>query len=235
MRWIIFFFILIFNYTTLSAKEWKSLRVYKKETQKDTLLPSDWLKQDRTRNTLVWQEANLFNLKNNSSQEYKSISQRRDFYKWLFNELKKKKHEVVWVKMAYFISKKMHLMEVFPYSIFSKKDIKTYAKKGSETVFNNVFIELQRLYNSQSILKTEKALEWDKTILKKEQYEWIDNIYKTIDARNLKTLERIAKGKFLYGLLVPKAVRFKGELSKAVTRYNYAIEVLKPYCENRYK
>lgn len=234
MRWIIFFFILTFN-DTLSAKEWKSLLVYKKETQQELLPPSDWLKRDRTRNTLVWQEANMFNLRNNLPQEYKSISQRRDFYKWFFNELKKKKHEVVWVKMAYFISKKLRLIEVFPYSIFSKKDIKTYAKQGSLAVFNNVFIELQILYNSRLVLKTEKALEWDKRILKKEQYEWIDSIYKTMDAKNLKTLERIAKGKFLYAIVVPRAIRFKGNLSKAEIRYDYAIEVLKPYCENRYK
>ena len=234
MRWIIIFFIVTFNYT-LSAKEWKSLRVYKNETQQELLPPSDWLKRDRTRNTLVWQEANVFNLKNNLPQEYKSISQRRDFYKWFMNELKKKKHEVVWVKMAHFISKKLRLIEVFPYSIFSKKDIKTYVKQGSRAVFNHVFIELQKLYNTRSVLKTEKALEWDKRILKKEQYEWIDSIYKTMDANNLNILERIAKGKFLYGLVVPKAIRFKGNLSKAEIRYDYAIKVLKPYCENRYK
>lgn len=234
MRWIIFFFILAFNYT-LSAKEWKSLRVYQKETQQALLPPSDWLKRDRVKNTLTWQKANVFNLENNLSQEYKNISQRRDFYKWFFNELNKKGHEVIWVKMAHFISKKMHLIEVFPYAIFLKKDIKTYSKQGSETVFNNVFEELQRLYNSKSILKAEKALEWDKAILKKEQHEWIDRIYKAMDVKDLKTLERIAKGTFLYGLFVPRAIRFKGDLSKAEIRYDYAIEVLKPYCENRYK
>ncbi|GAA3613327.1 Insecticidal toxin complex protein [Flavivirga amylovorans] len=234
MRWIIFFFILTFNYT-LSAKEWKNLKVYQRENQQKILSPSDWLKSDRTRNTQVWQKANLFNLKNNLPQEYSSISQRRDFYKWLFTELKKKKHEVIWIKMAHFISRKMHLMEVFPYTIFSKKTIKAYARQGSETVFNNAFVELQKLYTSQSILKTEQALKWDKTILRKEQYDWIDDIYKSMDTKSLKTLGRIAKGKFLYGLLVPKSIRYKGDISKAKIRYDYAVKVLKPYCENRYR
>ncbi|GAA3622000.1 Insecticidal toxin complex protein [Flavivirga jejuensis] len=234
IRQIVFALLITLN-STLSAKEWKNLRVYQKETQKQSLEPSDWLKCDRSKNTLVWQEANTFNLKNNLSQEYKTISQRRDFYKWLFNELKRKEHEVIWVKMAYFISKKMHLIDVFPYSIFSKKDIKAYAKQGSEVVFNNVFTELQSLYNSQSILKTVQALKWDKTILRKEQYKWIDTIYKTMDVNNLKTLDRIARGRFLYSIFMPKSIRFKGDLSKAEERYNYAIEVLKPYCENRYK
>ncbi|AUP78076.1 Insecticidal toxin complex protein [Flavivirga eckloniae] len=234
MRWIIVYFILIFS-NTVSAKEWKSLRVYQKETQREKLLPSDWLKRDRIKNTLVWQEANVFNLKNNLSREYKNISQRRDFYKWFFYELNKKGHDVVWVQMAYFISKKMHLMEIFPYSIFSKKEVKTYARQGSELVFNNAFEELQKLYNSKLVLKTDKATVWDRAILKKEQYEWIDRIYKTMNAKSLKTLKRIAKGKCLYGLFLPRAIRFKGDLSKAETRYKYAIEVLKPYCKNRYK
>lgn len=231
IRCVAIFLVFILN-NTLYAKEWHDLKAFQKVTHKEVLSPSDWLKHDRTKNTLVWQQANIFNLQNNLPQEYINIVQRKDFYKWLNTELHNKGHEVVWVTMAHFISKKMHLMEVFPYSIFSKKKIKTYAIEGSETVFNNAFAELNKIYNSQSILKAEKAIEWDKSILKKEQYIWINSIYKKMDAKSLKTLERIAKGKFLYGLLVPKSIRFKGELSNAESRYQYAINKLKPYCEN---
>ena len=234
MRWILFFFIIIFN-NPLSAKEWKSIKIYQKTTQKEILSPSDWLRCDRIKNTIIWQQANTYNLKNNLSKEYESIVQRRDFYEWLYKEAEKKGYEVIWIKMAHFISKKMQLMEVFPYSIFLKKKTKTYAKLGSKTVFNNAFNELQKLYQSKVILKSEEAIAWDKSILKEEQYVWIDSIYKAMDTKSLKNLERIAKGKFLYGLIVPKQIRFKGELSHAKARYNYAIEVLKPYCKNRYK
>tara|TARA_R110002049_G_scaffold302258_1_gene494972 strand:+ start:29232 stop:29912 length:681 start_codon:yes stop_codon:yes gene_type:complete len=221
--------------TTISAKEWKRLELYQSETKNETLLPSDWLKSDRLQNTVVWQRANAFNLQNDLPQEYTNISQRRDFYKWLFETLEKKGHEVVWVKMAYFISKKMHLMEVFPYHVFIKKTIKSYAVTGNALVFNNAFNELNELLDSDTILKDDKAVAWDKTILHKEQCQWLDSVYITMDTKNLKTLERIAKRKFLYSLVVPKAIAFKGILSNAEDRYLYAVEVLKPYCENAYK
>ncbi|MCF7560269.1 Insecticidal toxin complex protein [Sabulilitoribacter multivorans] len=234
VRWIICFF--LFGIThSLFAKEWQNLKSYQKATQNENLLPSDWLKTDRTKNTVIWQQANIYNLKNNLFDEYNNVVQRRDFYQWLYTSLETKGHEVVWVKMAHFISKKLHLIEVFPYSLLLRKRIKEYAKLGSEVVFKNAFIELQQLYVSDTILKREEAIEWDKNVLKKEQYIWIDSIYKTIDTKSLKTLEHIAKRKFLYGLVVPKAIEFKGELSNPETRYNYALEVLKPYCENRYK
>ncbi len=234
MRWIALFLILGLN-SSLFAKEWKNLRVYQKETGQTSLPLSDWLKRDRRKHTIVWQNANAYNLKHNLPEAYQSIAQRRDFYKWFFKDLEAKGHEVVWVKMAHFISKKMNLMEVFPYCIFSRKPVKVYAREGSVTVFNNAFIELQKLYESSVLLKGEDALEWDKEILKKEQHNWIDSIYKTMNTKSLKTLKRIAGGTFLYGLLVPKGIRFKDDLSDARTRYIYAIEVLKPYCENRYK
>lgn len=129
----------------------------------------------------------------------------------------------------------MHLVEVFPYSLLSKKTIKHYTNAGSDTVFNNAFIELHELYLSQDVLQGNEANLWDKKILKEEQYFWIDSVYKTIDTKSLKTLERIVKGKFLYGLALPKSIRFKGQPAKAESRYNYALEILKPYCQNRHK
>lgn len=234
MRWIIFLFLIIFN-NFLFAKEWKSLKHFQNTTQKQTLSASNWLKKDRLKNTITWQKANDYNLINNLSEEYTSIEQRSHFYYWLFSELDKKGHEVLWVKMAHFISKKMHLLEVFPYSMFSKKTIKIYANQGSETVFIMAFSRLKKLYLNQEVLTGNIALNWDKSILKEEQFNWINSVYITMDPKSLKTLERIAKGKFLYGLLVPKAIRFKNELFDDQSRYNYAVDVLKPYCKNRYK
>ena len=172
-RWIIFFLIINGVSTSLFAKEWRYLNTYQKATNCNELLPKDWLKKDRLQNTGVWHQANAYNLSNNLPEEYITLTQRRDFYVWMFTELDKKQHEVIWVKMAHFISKKMHLMDVFPYSMFSKKEIKNYAKLGSEEVFNNAFVELLTLYQSDVIYNNDKALQWDIAILKKEQYDWI--------------------------------------------------------------
>ncbi len=234
MRFLVFIFLILYNHS-LIAKEWKSIKQYQKLTQREKLSPSDWLKSDRIKNTVVWQNANRCNLKHNLYQEYLNIVQRRDFYKWLSSQFYKKGHEVVWVKMAHFISKKMHIMEVFPFSLFTKKEIKIYAKAGSETVFNKAFTDLQLLYHSSKIIKDEDATVWDNRILYKEQYIWVNRIYKKINPKSLKTLERIAKRKFLYAFVVPRVVQFKGDLSNPEARFNYAIKILKPYCEKAYK
>ena len=233
-QWIFLFLIFTLN-NSLSAKEWRNLIDYQKSTRKDTLSSSDWLKPDRIKNTIVWQQANTFNLKNNLPNQYSNIVQRRDFYKWLFIELVKNNHDVVWIKMAHYISKKMHVMEVFPYSIFTKNDTKFYAEEGSKVVFHNAFAELIKIYNSDFIFKADDALEWDKEILIKEQYQWIDGIYKTMDAKSLRTLERIAKRKFLYGLVVPKAIKFEGDLNNPEARFKYAVQVLRSYCKKGYQ
>ena len=111
--------------------------------------------------------------------------------------------------------------------------IKQYTKAGSAIVFKNAFIELHKLYLSKEILKGAQAKLWDKRIIKEEQFIWINSIYKTMDDKSIKTLECIAKGKGIYGLGVPKSIRFKGDLAKAEARYNYALEVLYPYCQHR--
>jgi len=41
----------------------------------------------------------------------------------------------------------------------------------------------------------------------------------------------MAKGKFLYGLVLPKAIRFEGNISDAKDRYVFALEKLRVCCE----
>ncbi|MFD2727460.1 Insecticidal toxin complex protein [Hyunsoonleella rubra] len=234
MRLKLLFFIICVH-SSVFAKEWNSLTVYQNTTGKTELSTSDWLRKDRVRNTAKWQNANRHNLAHNLSNEYQTMAQRRDFYQWLYLELDKKGHDLAWISMAHFISKKMHLMEVFPFAIFVRKKIKDHARQGSEAVFMEAFGEFHKLFISDRIYKVEDALQKDKEILKKEQFVWIEGIYKNMDSKSLKTLSRIAKGKGLYGLLVPKPIRFQGDLSKAQSRYNYAVETLRPYCVARYK
>ena len=106
---MLFFFLVFILSTSISAREWKCLKEYKKVTKNKTLLASDWLKQDRKKNTKIWQNANSYNLNNNLPKEYETIEQRKAFYAWYSLEIQKKGHQVIWPKMAFFISKKMNL------------------------------------------------------------------------------------------------------------------------------
>jgi len=228
---VVFIAVCLWSFKSV-AKEYKSLKSYQKETNKSTLQPQDWLKSDRKHNTLVWMNANRHNLLNNNPQEYQTLKQRKDFFDWMDAELNAKGHEVVWPRMAYFISNKLRLLESFPYQTLTSRKIKDYAMDGSNAVFFNSFVMLKELYESEEILKGVKADEWDKEILKKEQYDWIFDVYKTIDDKSLKHIERIAKGKSFYSIFVPKQIRFEGDISNADDRYSYAFHKLREYCKH---
>jgi len=228
--------VLAFGFSfTMQAKEWKTLKHYQKFTQKEQLSPSDWLNSDRKKNTLVWQKANDYNLNNNKPNEYQTISQRRDFYIWIDQEFEKIGHEVIWQKMALYISQKLRLLETFPHVMFISKSVKEYVHQGSEMIFNYAFERLKELFYSKEILKNNDAIQWDKDMMHDEQYIWVESIYKKIDKKSLKQVERMASGKFLYALVVPKTIRFKDDISSPEDRYQYAINVFRPYCINYFK
>lgn len=229
MKTVIFIWMLGISFS-LSAKEWKSLHQYQNATHKSMLSPSDWLSSDRRHNTTVWQQANTFNLANNRPEEYQTITERRDFYAWIDHEFQKMGHEVNWQKMAYFVSTKMRLVQIFPNCVFTLKKVKLYAYQGSEVVFNNAFEKLNALFHSNEILKGNEALKWDEMILHFEQFIWVESVYKTIDDRSLKQIRRMTGGKFWYALAVPKKLRFKNDISKPEERYRYGLTILRPYC-----
>lgn len=228
MRPLIVLICISYFCTSVYGKEYPCLTAYQKETGLEQLGPMDWLKKDRKRQTMVWQQANLYNLEHQLPQEYSSIKQRRDFYVWLNETLEEQGYEVIWPRMAHFISKKLVMVKAFPYAIFTGKEIKSYAEMGSETVFNACFKDLGQLFKG-TVLKGDDALIWDQEILKMEQYQWLAPIYEDVSPKTLHTIEKMAKGKGFYGLVVPKPIRFQGDITQADIRYQYALETLRPY------
>jgi hypothetical protein len=232
----VFIIVLVFGFSNcLQAKEWKNLKQYQISTQKEQLSSSDWLASDRKQNTLVWQYANIYNLNNNNPQEYQSIIQRRDFYYWIKTNIKAKGHEVIWQEMAYYISLKLRLLNTVPYCVFISKNVKNYARQANEVIFNNAFERLKMLYFSEEILKKEAAEQWDKMMLLDEQHIWVESIYRVLDQKSIKQIDRIVKRKFLYALVIPKAMRFDGDISSPEERYNYALNTFKPYFKNHHQ
>lgn len=228
------FLLVVFISGFCFSSEWSSLKTYQKATGNLKLTKKDWLKSDRRKNTQVWQDANVFNLNNLQAIEYQTIAQRRDFYKWYYLAISKKGHTVVWPKMAHYISKKLKLINTFPFCIFTRKTVKNYAYLGSETVFNAAFKKLKDLYFQDAILTHQDAEDWDLDILYSEQYMWLQTVYSQIDARTLKTLSKMAKGVCFYTLMVPKEIEFEGHLEIEKDRFKYAKDKLKPYCKRHY-
>ncbi len=133
--------------------------------------------------------------------------------------------------MAHFISNKLDNVKSFPFNIFTKREVKRYAARGSETVFLKAFEKIKALYFSESILKYEEALAWDETIIYEEQYVWLQEIYSEINQKTLKTIDKMAKGKCIYKFMVLREIVFFGDLSNKEDRYDYAINKLRPYCK----
>lgn len=228
----LFLYLLVFSITTLGySKEYKNLKDYQTKSGNLDLKASDWLRKDRKNNTLVWQEANIYNLENNLPLEYQTIKQRTSFYLWLFKTLDKKHMRVVWPKMAYFISHKLESTQSFPFNIFTRKEVKLYAVRGSETVFIKAFETIKTLYFLKETVTEKEAFAWDEALIREEQYVWLQDIYNQIDAKTLKTIDKMAKGKCIYKIMVPKEVAFSGDLSSKENRYDYALNILRVYCE----
>lgn len=228
---ILSLFVIFISINETLGKEYKSFKEFQHITGLSNLKQSDWLKSDRKRNTLVWQNANKYNLNNNLSAEYETIVERRDFYAWLINSLAERQKAVIWPKIAHYISKKLCLTIAFPFNLITTRTFKDYACQGSKQVFESAFKELLELYNASGSLENDNALEWDTKILYLEQFSWLQNTYEDIDNKTLKTIQRMAEGKGIYALLVPRAVRFKGDISFPEMRFEYALQSLRPYCE----
>ncbi len=94
------------------SQEWNNLKSYQKETGFTLLQEGCWIKGDRKQQTLVWKQANLFNLSiENGNQKYQSISQIRDFYLWFDVERKKQGHEIKGVGIAAIAAKQLSKLD----------------------------------------------------------------------------------------------------------------------------
>src|SRR5690606_8448096 len=114
----------------------------------------------------------------------------------------------------------------------TNKKILNHAHSCSETIFNLAFGDMKKLYELEVVLDENDALKWDKEMLDKEQYMWVDKAVAHMDSDTIKKIEHILQGKFLYSLLVPKEIRFYENLSNNAMRYHYALQTLRPFCKN---
>ena len=234
MKYLFLIISVIFIIPNTYSKEYKSLNDFKVKTNQKGLTKSDWLLKDRKLNTKIWKEANYYNLSNNLPLEYTTINQHKDFYYWYQQEISIKRHEVVWPSIAVFVSSKLGLMEKFPINVLTNSKIINYSKKGSSIIFNNVFRELFMLLNQKHIIKGEEALKWDAELLYKEQVELLQSMYETIDKESLKKLEHLVQRKGLNALFISKKLKYEDDISNPIQRYNYALQKLRPYCQERY-
>lgn len=224
----ILFFCLITNICCY-AQEWKNIRTYKKETGHIDLAEGHWLKKDRKKNTIIWQAANAFNISNEQANlKYTNIHQIRDFYRW-FDEVRiAKKHKINWVGIAAIAAGNLAKLDNGFVKIFvtNNKEIQGFAEQGSREVFDFAIPELKKIYFLEKPKVEEEAREWDYKYGKIEQCDILSTIYNNLSDKAIKKLQKMAKGKGIYSLVIPKELRFKSDLKNCEDRFDYSVNKL---------
>jgi len=206
------------------SQEWRNNKSYRKQTGNITLLDGCWLKKDRIKQTDVWKNANRFNLSlKNGNLRYKTISQIRDFYRWFDCERIKRGHEISWIGIAGLVAGELSKLDngFIRYFIVRNKDVVNFANEGSTKVLAFAFPQLNRLFFSQQIIKGIDAENWDHAYGMNEQCLILDSLYAKLSPKALCKLDRMAKGKGIFSLGVPKRLRYAGSIDDCKARYEH--------------
>nr|WP_294931141.1 RHS repeat-associated core domain-containing protein [uncultured Flavobacterium sp.] len=205
----------------------------------------DWRVDDRINGSDVWKNANSYNLQQEKGyNEYTSIEQRTEFYKWFQNSTESKGYDTKWAGAAFVIAAQMSNIHSMASSLIKddvETDVKAFAEAGNKAIFNDVFPKLKKLYNGP-VLKGDSAYKWDSTTLHNEQFNVVGPIYKQQRPEVLNELSYMAKGQNtyffprVYSLGVPIKLRFnpKGNIRDPRERFAHGMNVAVPYWNKYY-
>ncbi|SDX99050.1 hypothetical protein SAMN05444411_11366 [Lutibacter oricola] len=224
--------VVLLSVNSLVAQEWKTLKAYQKETGNIVLQEGCWLKKHRKRQSKTWKQANVFNLsKEKGNLKYTTISQIRDFYKWFDTERIQQGHEINGVGVASIAAKQLSNMDCgfIRFFIVRNKEIVQFANEGSQLVFKFAFPLLNKVYFSKEKLVGEKAKNWDRHNGYFEQCEVLEPLYKKLSKNALYRLEKMARGKGVFNLAVPKELKYVGEINHCETRFLHGKNKILPY------
>jgi len=215
----------------MHSQEYKNLRLYQKQTNNTLLLDGCWLKKDRKTQSNVWKRANKFNLtQENGSSKYRTIHEIRDFYLWFDEERKQKGDEIHWIGIAAMATNKLSKLEVGFYRLFivRNKELVQFGLKGSIKVFSDAFPKLKKVFFSKVFLKGNEAKKWDSIHALNEQCDILNPLYNKLSHKAFHKLERMAKGKDIFRLAIPKKLIFEGDLKNCQDRIIYGTQKLLP-------
>ena len=179
----------------LARREVKSAWIGKDPEVKD----GDWLDTDRIKNTQRWKDANEYNLLAGAYWQYKAIAERRDFYRWFYEESTRKGAETRWALAASIVAagagEMAHMtgaMESMGRATgASSNEVQAMMRTGNQVIFDNVFPKLRKLWNSP--LTGQAAVDWDMQVLAEEQ-NMIQPLYSSASSDAQAVIEAIAKG-----------------------------------------
>ena len=229
---IVFTLCITFYANQAFSQEWKSLKSYQKETGETLLQKGCWLKRDRKHQTKVWKQANLYNLTIvTGNQKYQSISQIRDFYLWFDADRKKQGHEILGVGIAAIAAKQLSKLDsgFIRFFVVRNQEIVEFANEGSHKVFEFGFPLMKNVYFSDELITGKNAKNWSLKYGKIEQCDILQPLYKQLSTKALSRLAKMARGKGIFNLGVPKRLKYVGNIEDCQTRFEHGLYKLKPY------
>jgi hypothetical protein len=179
-----------------ARKEYPSLLSYKADHPLGKYDGTDgnWLTKDRKKATTIWDVANEKNLKSaHGFQEYQSLYERADFYKWFHHKTKSLGFTTQWTKLATVTTYRLsHLLSPVPRLLgYSNPEIQEFINKGNKLIFDDCWMELSKLRYGETLTGT-LGQRWDEKILTREQ-ELIHPYYLKLKQGSITKLERLLK------------------------------------------
>ncbi len=229
---ILFLLSIAFNTNHAYSQEWNSLKSYQKETGFTLLQEGCWLKRDRRQQTLVWKQANLYNLYvKKGNEKYQSISQIRDFYLWFDAERKRQGHKINGVGVAAIAAEQLSKLDsgFIRFFVVRNKEVIEFANEGSDKVLAFAFPLMKDVYFSDKLILGDEAKNWSLKYGKLEQCKVLEPLYQQLSPKALTRLEKMAKGKGIFRLGVPKALKYVGSIKDCQTRFEHGLNKLLPY------
>ncbi len=216
----------------LFAQEWKNLKSYQIETGNSTIQEGCWLKKDRRKQNKVWRKANLYNLSTKEGYlKYKTISQIRDFYLWFDYEREVQGHEIKSIGIASIVAGQLSKLDcaLIRLLFIRNKEVVKFANEGSKKVFEFAFPLLKQVYFSNDRIRGKDADKWSLEYGLAEQCIILDPLYKKLSNKSLLKLDRMAKGKGIFKLVVPKDLRYIGKIDDCQDRYKHGLNTVLPF------
>lgn len=218
------------NFT--QAQEHRNFKSYIKETGNSYLRDGCWLKKDRKKQNEVWKKANIYNLSlENGNTRYETISQIRDFYHWFDVEREKLGCEIKWIGIAAIAAGQLSKLDYGVIRLFfvRNNEVVKFADQGSKKVLEFAYPLLKNVYFSNEIIKGKDAENWDLEYGMLEQCTILDPLYKELSPGALSKLDRMAGGKGLFRLGVPKELKFVGSIDDCKARFEHGMNKMIPF------
>ncbi len=110
-----------------------------------------------------------------------------------------------------------------------------FANEGSHRVFEFGFPLMKDVYFSDELITGKNAENWSLKYGKIEQCDILDPLYKQLSTKAISRLQKMAKGKGIFNLAVPKRLKFVGDIEDCQTRFEHGLYKLKPYYLQRFE